>query len=130
MDTWTYVYTFKWQSLTVSFVYKWSIHTHAHTRTTLRHTLHTQAHQTTHTIYVRMYLPQYGHVVCIQASTHLSCDLFLMRILGRGGVLMGEEGIPEWMFDVELARGECVTERELVWKEESVLTAAGRTGPA
>ena len=43
---------------------------------------------------------------------------------------MGEEGIPEWMFDVELARGECVTERELVWREESVLTAAGRTGPA
>ena len=60
----------------------------------------------------------------------LSCDLFLMRILGRGGVLMGEEGIPEWMFDVELDRCECVTERELVWREESALTAAGRTGPA
>ena len=53
-----------------------------------------------------------------------------MRILGRGGVLMGEEGIPEWMFDVELDRCECVTERELVWREESALTAAGRTGPA
>ena len=49
-----------------------------------------------------------------------------MRMLGRGGVLTGDEGTP----DIELARCECVTERELVWREEGALGTAERAGAA